>query len=298
MAEIDRILAFRDVVEAGGFSKAAERRGVVHSTLSRQVKELEQELGVTLMNRSTRAMSLTSAGEVVLRHGQLLDRSVQEMRNELERFEQGLAGELRIASLVHVGSALVMPAVQRFVAEHPQVKVRLSFSDAPLDFHRAGIDLALTVGLPDAAQLVVKKLCDNEVCIVAAPALIERLGEPSDPEALEGWPIAAYASDVATVVSWPYICKGDIRTLDVQPTLTVNDGVSLLDAARCGLGAAYVSRFSAESDLRTGRLVQLFPKVALPPYSPIYTVKSDLQLVSARIKAFEACLEDVVNARG
>jgi len=295
MAEIDRLLAFRDVVEAGGFSQAAERRGVVHSTLSRQIKELERELGVTLMNRSTRAKSLTSAGEVVLRHGQVLAQTIAKMHNELERFEQGLAGELRIASLVHVGSSIVLPATKRFAEQHPRVKVRLSFSDEPLDFHRAGIDLALTIGLPSATQLVVKKLCDNDVVIVAAPGLVERLGPPKDPSELERWPIVAYSSDLATVISWPYEADGNIYTLDVQPTLTVSDGVSLLDAARTGLGAAYVSRFSAAADIKAGRLVRLMPHVTLPAYAPVFTVKSDLELVSARVRAFERCLHEVVH---
>ncbi|MEM9072048.1 MAG: LysR family transcriptional regulator [Myxococcota bacterium] len=294
MNDIDRVLVFRDVVETGGFAQAAQRRGTVHSTISRQIKELETSLGVPLMTRTTRRKELTAAGEVVLRHAQGIGNRYLEMLHELEQMEEVISGELRIQSLVHVGDAIVMPAVDAFTRAHPHVELRLHFDDGPLSFHQSGLDLALTVGLPSAEQLVVRKLCDNRVSVVASPSLIEAHGVPDHPEDLLAWPVVAYKSGTVSVASWPYEQDGEVHTLEVRPKLTVNDGVSLLTAIRRGHGAGYVSRFSVLEELARGDLIELFPETHFPAYAPVYTVRADLALVSRRVEAFEACLRDVV----
>lgn len=296
MEEVDRLLLFRDVVETGGFARAAERRRIAHSTVSRQIRALEASLGVPLMTRTTRSKQLTPAGEVVVRHAKRMGAQLDELRAELEQLERLVGGELRVQSLVHVGAALVLPAVDRFAKRHPEVEVQLVLDDAPLEFSKAGLDVALTVGLPTSDQLVARRLCDNEVCLVATPGLVAAHGVPRHPTDLLSWPAVAYRSGKVQIASWPYVDGDQVRTLDVRPRLTVNDGVSLLDAVRRGHGVGYLSRFSLVDDLREGRLVELLPKVALPAYEPVYVVRSDRRLVSARVLAFEGCLEEVVAA--
>lgn len=298
MAQIDRLLVFRDVVDAGGFAQAAQLRGTVHSTISRQVKELEESLGVLLMTRTTRNKQLTPAGEVVLRYARRIGGSYEEMLNELERQRELVGGELRVQSLVHVGAAIVMPAIDLFSEQFPDVEVSLRFDDGPIEFHKRALDIALTVGIPDVDQLVIKKLCENDVCIVASPELFARtearLGAPSSPADLLDWPIAAYKSADAFVDTWRYELGGELHTLQVKPHLTVNDGVSLLDAVRRGHGIGYLSRFSVRESLRAGELVEVLPEVRLPSYDPVYLVKANVALSSRRVEVFEACLREIV----
>ncbi|MBX2802522.1 MAG: LysR family transcriptional regulator [Myxococcales bacterium] len=294
MEDVDRILLFRDVVEAGGFAAAAARRGMAHSTVSRQVRALEDRFGVPLMTRTTRTRQLTPAGVLVLAHARRIGVQLDELLAELERLEELVSGELRVHSLVHVGAVLVLPAVERFAAEHPAVDVFLTLSDEPLAFSRAGLDVALTVGLPPAAELVARKLCDNAVCLVAAPSLLEGRPLPEHPTDLLRWPIVAYHSGTVEVTRWPYVDQGRVRTLSVRPRMTVNDGVSLLDLVRRGLGVGYLSCFSVMEDLRRGTLVQILPEVQLPPYAPIYVVHADRRLVSARVQQFVRCLRATV----
>jgi len=296
--DLDRLLVFRDVVECGGFAQAALRRGTGHSTVSRQVKELETSLGVPLMTRTTRSKQLTAAGEVVLAYGRRIGDQFEQMRNELDQLEQVVGGELRIHALTHVGDAIVMPAVAAFAEHYPDVELKLLFDDAPLEFHRHGLDLAVTVGLPAADRLVVRKLCDNDVCLVASAALVDKRGMPTTPGELLQWPTVAYASGDISVTSWSYEQDGVTRSLVVQPDLTVNGGVALLDAVRRGLGVGYLSWFSVADYLRSGELVRLLPDLRLPAYAPVYTAKADLDLVSARVAAFERCLHDVVDDLG
>ncbi|MEO0604217.1 MAG: LysR family transcriptional regulator [Myxococcota bacterium] len=108
---VDLVLVFRDVVEKGGFTQAARHRAVAHSTISRQVRELEEALGTPLMTRTTRTRSLTPAGEVVLAHARDIGSRHEEMLNALERLTALEAGELRVQALTHVGHALVLHAV-------------------------------------------------------------------------------------------------------------------------------------------------------------------------------------------
>ncbi|MEO1271398.1 MAG: substrate binding domain-containing protein, partial [Myxococcota bacterium] len=230
---------------------------------------------------------------LVFRYAREIGNRYAEMVHELERLEQLEGGELRVHALVHVGASLVMPAVERFVAEHPQVELQLSFDDSPLDFYKGGLDLAVTVGLPRAPQLVVHKLCPNDVCIVAAPRLAARHKTPTTPTDLLSWPLVAYKSGDVEVTTWPYEQDGAIHALEIKPNVTVNNGESLRVAVLRGLGVGYLSRFSAMAELRCGDLVELLPEVTLPPYESVYTVKSDVALVSPRVEAFEACLRSV-----
>ncbi|MEN0067541.1 MAG: LysR family transcriptional regulator [Myxococcota bacterium] len=294
MDRVDRLLLFRDVVEKGGFTQAARHRGVAHSTVSRALRELEESLGMPLMTRTTRAASLTEAGEVVLAAARDIGQRSAEMVHALERLETLEGGELRVHALTHVGHALVFAAVQRFSEAHPTVMVRLTLSDGPLHFHRDGLDVALTVGLPAAEQLVVRRLCDNDVRLVAAPSVVAKFGPASAPEDLLHWPVVAYQSEEVTLTRWPYVGPEGIRTVEVRPSLLVSDGVALLEAVRRGAGVGYLSWFSVIEDLRSGRLVEVLPHVELPTYQPVYVVRADLRLVSARVEAFERALREVV----
>jgi len=295
--DLERILTFLDVVESGGFAKAAARRGVSHSTVSRHVQELEERLGVPLMTRTTRTKHLTSAGEIVVRGARDLRDRCAELAHELERTENIQGGTLRISALVHIGHALVMPAIEAFCAEHPDVEVDLRFHDGPLDFHEEGLDMALTVGPPTSSRLVVKKLCDNPVCIIASRELAAKRPAPEHPRDVLEWPAVAYRSGGLSVTEWPYEEDGALHALEIRPSIFVNDGVSLADAVRRGMGIGYVSRFSVIEELDAGALVDLLPEWHLPAYAPIYMVKADLSLVSARVEAMERHLRAVAEAK-
>lgn len=294
MDNLGRLLLFRDVVEAGGFSRAAQRRGVRHSTVSKQLSSLEAELGVLLLNRTSRSMSLTEEGRLVLEYSRRLGTDVAELQERLAGLAgEGSLGELRVSCLLHLARHLVLPAIRSYQRAHPRAVVRLTSDDGRLHFNRDGLDVAVRVGRAVEGSLTARKLLTNEVCIVAAPALVERMESPTHPSMLQRLPTVGYAGEVE-ITAWAYRDRGAVRTVRVDPVCYASDGNSLLDMVLAGIGIGYVSRFAALPDLRAGRLVQLLPGFKLPPYEPVYTIHATSPHVPRKVRVFERHLRAVV----
>lgn len=290
MTGLDKLLLFRDVVDAGGFSHAASRRGLSHSTVSKHVKSLESELGALLLRRTSRTMSLTEAGKAALACCRRIGGNLDELHESLDALRGEVVGELRVSSVLHVATHLVQPAAARFVREFPRARVALVLDDGPLHFSRDGFDLAVRVGLHVEGSLTASKLLSNAVCIVAAPSLLERTGVPKRPEDLAQMPAVAYRSADFDISAWPYRDGEEVRTVEVRPALTVNDGNALLAMVLSGAGVGYVSRFAALPHLRSGALVELLPNTALPPFEPVYIIQATTEHRSLKLEAFKTHL--------
>ncbi|MEM6295084.1 MAG: LysR family transcriptional regulator [Myxococcota bacterium] len=294
MDDLGRLLLFRDVVDAGGFSHAANRRGLSHSTVSKHVRSLEDALGVLLLNRTSRTMSLTEAGRVVLGHTRELGASVEALHAQLDELRGDVVGELRINSLVHLGSHIVQPAVERYRAEFPRARVQLVLDDGPLHFNRDGFDIAVRVGRNVEGSLTATKLMDNAVCIVATPSFLERAGPLQHPRDLGRVSTVAYRSRQFDITAWSYVEGGEYRSVDVTPVCTVNDGNALLDLCLRGVGACYVSRFAVQPHLDDRTLVQLFPEFELPSFEPVFLFRAPTDRPPRKVRAFTKHLRAVV----
>ncbi len=293
MDDIGKLLLFRDVVELGGFTAAAAKWNLNHSTVSKHVKTLERELGAQLLERTSRTMRLTTHGQVVLEHSKRIGSTFEEMTQQLEESKGQVTGELRIGSLLHVGHHLMQPAISNFLAEYPRVRITLLLQDEPLAFYRNSLDIALCVGLPSEGSLISRKLADNDVCLVATPELLERAGPLSHPEELGSYPTVAYTSPADEITTWAYTEGNETRSVTVRPILRTTDGNSLLHAVRSGIGVGYLSSFAARADLDSGRLVEVLPEFELPAYDPVYVLSAPTEFASPRIEAFKACLFEV-----
>jgi len=176
MVSLDRFDIFRAVVEAGSLTAAAERLGLSRAVVSFNLKRLEQELGVTLLLRSTRHLALTEAGEQFLQHCvQALD-AAQAAIDAARRDQHQLQGVLRLTTTPEYAQLRLIPALEAFRAQHPALALHLSTSPAPADLIPERFDLAIRLGrLPDS-QLHATELERHPLCAVAAPALLARLG--------------------------------------------------------------------------------------------------------------------------
>lgn len=290
MDDIGKLVLFHDVVELGGFSAAARKWNLNHSTVSKHVKTLERELRAQLLERTSRTMRLTAPGRIVFEHSRRIGGTFDEMVRRLEESRGQVSGELRIGSLIHVERHLVQPAVRRFLGEYPGVRITLLLQDEPLAFFRNELDLALHVGLPTEGTLIAKKVLENDVCLAASPNLLERAGDLRHPEELATYPTVAYASPEVEITTWAYRDGGEERTVSVHPVLRTTDGNSLLEAVRSGLGVGYLSAFAAKGDLDAGSLVQVLPEFELPAYAPVYVLSAPSEYASPRIEAFKQCL--------
>ena len=286
MDHVAKLVLFSDVVERGSFSAAAAHWGLSHSTVSKHIKTLEAHLGVQLLRRTSRTMTLTEAGELVLGYGRRVGSSLGELDERLATLRGEVGGTLRVHGLMHIGRHLIQPAVAALLAEHPHLQVRAVFDDGPLAFHRDGIDVAVRVGLEASADLAASKLLDNDVCLVAAPQLIERHGTPEHPRELARFPTVAYESGSVRIDAWRYREGDEVHSVAIEPACTFSDGNALADAVTAGLGVGYLSAFAAHHGLQRGELVRVLPRFELPAYDPVYLLYARTEHVSPSIRAF------------
>lgn len=260
--DLNRLTVFAAVVEAGGFTAAAERLGLAKSQVSQQVARLEAELGVALFTRSTRRVAVTEAGETLYADSVPLLGGLQDA---LARVSGGrLEGRLRITAGQAYSDALLGGLLAEFAALHPGLELELIASDSSLDLLAEGIDLAIRGGMLRDSGLKAVRLDSFAQVAVAAPALLGRIGTPAEPAALDGQPWVALTV-LASPLSWTF-SHPDGRRVAIRgrAAMRVNSASVARECARAAIGCAVLPDFMARDDLAGGRLVRLLPEWELP----------------------------------
>ena len=291
------LLHFAAVADAGSFQAAADRLHVDRSVLSRRVAALEAQLGVQLLHRSTRALSLTEAGTAIAARARELGALVGEVRRIADDAQAQPRGLLRISAATHFGSRVVQPAVARYQALHPQVAVELRLDNRRTDLAAEGFDLAIRIGeLPDSS-LIARKLCDNPLRLVAAPAFVARHGPIDALPALLRLPAVSYRADGLQHAALHWIDAGGRERAEPMPHIAFwsNNGEALLAAVLAGSGWGVMPAFLAHADLQAGRLVPLLPDVRLPPLGMVYAVYGERRL-PLRTRLFLDLLQDSIGS--
>ena len=259
---MDRLAAmqgFVRVVEHGSFVRAAERLGWSTSSLSRLVGELEAHLGARLLQRTTRRLSLTDAGQAYF------ERCVQLLADldEAEALAGASAvrprGTLRLTCSYNMGIHRLAPAIARFVARYPEVRFDVSVADRVVDLIEEGYDLAVRVGGAGSDQLVARPLGRVQLWLAAAPAYLEARGQPRTPEELADHVLLSYAHSPQPRL-WRLVGpQGEVREVAVRGPLHANSGEVLVAAAAAGLGVGYEPDFMVRPLVATGALERVLP---------------------------------------
>ena len=285
MDKFQSIAAFARVVEAGSFAGAATRLGVSVSSVSRLVADLETHLGVRLLNRTTRRISLTEAGRV------FHERSIQLLA-DLEEAEasasEGAAiprGTLRLSCPVSFGTEHLAPAIAQFMRKHPTVKVEVEASDRIVDLVDEGFDAAVRIGAVRGQNLVARRVGSTRLVCCASAAYLRTHGEPRAPEDLakHACLLYQYAPQRDT---WPFTDKqGAERRIRVSGPAYANNGAFLAALARDGIGIAYEPDFIVGNDVRAGRLVPIL-RGFTGSVGAINVVYASRRHLSAKVRAF------------
>jgi len=250
---------FAHVAETHSFSRAAERLGVTKSAVSKHIAQLEAELAVQLIVRTTRKLVLTEAGERVYAHAALIAGSIEAAR-EAARAEGSLvAGKLRVTAPQGLGRHYLIPAVMDFMAQHPELTVDLIFDDHFVDLVEDRIDLALRVGGTTDQSFVSRRLAPVEFFLVAAPSYLARRGTPRSPAELSAheWLVHSPSRAPGRLTLRRGTRAATVRT---QGRLACNSGPASLAAAVAGQGLLVVPDFEAGHEVHEQRLVRLLPK--------------------------------------
>ena len=284
------------VAEQGSLSAAARTLGLTPSAVSRIVARIEARLGVRLLVRTTRALSLTVEGDAYLRAARRILTDLAEVEGAIAD-QASPRGRLRVtASLAH-GRLFVVPLLGDFTARYPGIVVDLNLSDRIVDVLRGQADVAIRFGQLADSPLTARKLGETGRVVVASPDYLARHGVPRVPDDLLNHNCLSFSFRRAEP-GWPFRQDGRDRALAVTGTIEANNGESLTQLARAGVGIARVGRFAVEDDLTTGRLVPLLEAYNPQDHEPLHALFVGGATMPARVRAFVDFLVDRMNGRG
>jgi len=283
MDKLKQIESFVAVAVKGSLTAAAHVEGVAPAVIGRRIDALEERLGVKLLVRTTRRITLTHEGSAFLEDCQRILSEVANAEASVSAGGVKASGHLRLTAPAGFGRRHVAPLVPRFVAGHPDVSVSLNLSDRVVDIVNEGYDCAVRVGdLPDSS-LVSLRLADNRRLCVAAPAYLQRAGTPAAPADLARHQCLTLSSDASQSRGWAFLVAGEVAHLRPSGRLDCSDGQVLHDWCLQGLGVAWRSTWEVEREVQDGRLKVLLQDYAAPP-NGIYAVFPQRKHLPLRVR--------------
>jgi DNA-binding transcriptional LysR family regulator len=283
MDKLKQIESFVAVAQRGSLTQAAQAEGIAPAVISRRLDALESRLGVKLLVRTTRRVSLTHEGSAFLEDCQRLLLDFASAEANVSAGGVKASGHLRITAPAGFGRRHVAPLVPVFLAEHPELSLSLNLSDRIVDIVNEGVDCAVRVGdLPDSS-LVGVRLADNRRLCVASPAYLKRAGTPRTPDDLARHACLTLSSEASQSRGWAFSVAGKTTFLRLAGRLDCSDGQVLHDWCVAGLGVAWRSDWEVRGELQSGRLVSVLDDFSAPP-NGIYAVFADARHMALRVR--------------
>ncbi len=280
LKQIETLVA---VIAKGSLTAAAQAEGVAPAVVGRRIAALEQRLGVKLLLRTTRRISLTHEGSAFLEACQRVLADLATAEASVSAGGVKASGHLRITAPAGFGRRHVAPLVPQFLARHPEVSISLNLSDRVVDIVNEGVDCAVRVGdLPDSS-LVSVRLADNRRLCVATPGYLARAGTPLHPSELDRHECLTLSSDASQTRGWAFVIDGVPTHLRPRGRLDCSDGQVLHDWCRAGLGIAWRSTWEVEDEIASGALLSLLDDFSAPP-NGIYAVFPQRKHLALRVR--------------
>jgi DNA-binding transcriptional LysR family regulator len=285
MDKLSALDAFCRVVEAGSFSAAAAELNVSHTVISKQVRQLETALGAQLLNRTTRKLALTEAGQGYYERARRILDDVQDADLALSAHHATPRGTLRINAPMAFGTLDVARWLPRFMARYPELTIDLVCNDRMLDLIDEGFDVALRLArtLPDSS-LSARKLGTSKIIVVASPAYLQKHGMPQTPEDLAQHNCLVYTL-ASKPSAWTFMLPdGGERSVAVRGSLQANTSVALRESVLAGVGIAAAADFIVADDIARGDLVPLLSDYPMPPRE-LFAVYPHNRHLSPKVRA-------------
>jgi DNA-binding transcriptional LysR family regulator len=284
MDRLESMTAFVAVAKSGGFSAAARQIGIPLATISRRVAELEAELGVRLLQRSTRHVALTEPGQSFFVSCQRILDELREATDAVTGEYRTPKGELTVTAPMGFGRLHLQPIAMDFLSAYPEINLRLLLVDRLVDLLEEHVDLALRIAeLPDS-RMIARPLGHVRMIVVASPAYLKRRGTPQHPEELLQHDCISWAS-LGPVNTWWFKLGSNEQTVAIRTRMVTTTAESAIAAAQSGLGLAQTTCYQAEQGLREGTL-----KIALQPFecgpTPVNLAYSTQRLLPLKMRAF------------
>lgn len=286
MMDLADLEVFVKTASLGGLTRASERLGISKSIISRRLSRLEEEVGMRLLNRTTRGISLTEAGTELLIRAERILAEEAEARAVLAGRDGELAGRLRLAASVSFGIAHLAPALAEFALRHPRIELDVSYGDRLHDIVGEGFDAALRIGRLENSSLIARQLAPLHLIVAASPGYLERRGTPRVAQDLSRHELLIYTGTRDPGV-WQLGARSSVR---VQGRIRSDSGEALRAAAIAGLGIGLFPRFMIHDQLVSGSLVPLLADYPIPVLG-LYVVRPPGAL-SPKLKALSDYLAE------
>lgn len=283
--DLNDILVFRHVVEAGTFTAAGRALGLPTSSMSRRVTRLEERLGARLLQRTTRALSLTDAGRIYYEHVTRATEQLDEGSRAVGVLQSEPSGRLRLTAPTDIGRGL-LPLIGAFLCENREVDIELELTNRIVNLVDEGYDCAVRAGtLPDSS-LVARKLIEGSTfALFASPGYLQARGEPTTPADVEQHDCVAFGP-MSTSGEWPLF--GGAKQLRIRPKIriSVNDFGAVRAACVAGIGIGLLPTLIAGQDERAGLLVRVLPELVTATSSAVWLVYPSRSHLPVKVRAF------------
>lgn len=290
MSEFDHVIMYLEVVEAKSFTGAAEKLGISANAVSKHVTLLEEELGMTLLCRSTRHLNVTEAGRIIYEKGKLAKKSLDDINQYAGSFQTEPSGILSILSTVGIGQYLISDCLADFLNRYPKLELNLSFSDEfpnPEEFEALGFDIAFGFGMslvPEKmlkGDFIRKPLNRIKRVICASPQYLARYGEPVIYDDLVNHYVIVHSQSSKN----PLLSECQNRGISLPKIIRVNNSSSILKLMRSGVGIAGAADFVVENEIASGKLKQVLP-IHQEAEKPTYLFYKKTRYIPLKISRF------------
>jgi DNA-binding transcriptional LysR family regulator len=277
---------FIRVVDAGSFKKAAETLHVLPSTVTRSIKELESHLGARLLNRTTRALSITDVGLRYYDSCKAILRDVHAAESVTAQQKGELNGTIRIGAPPSLVKNFLIPALPDFCERYPGITLDFHLGDATVDIVQHGIDCVIRTGEPPLSRLVARRLGAFHWYICASPRYLEQHGHPTTLDSLKVHTAVGYIhSRTGRSTRWGFHDEAHTVAMPLAGQISVNDTDAYVSAGVAGLGLIRIASYMVRQPLADGHLVRLFPDIGAP-LEPIFILYPQSRHLSPAIRAF------------
>jgi LysR family transcriptional regulator, regulator for bpeEF and oprC len=286
---------FCRVAELQSFTKAAHALNLPKANVSHALSHLESDLGVRLLNRTTRQVSVTPDGAAYYERVLRILADIDETEATLKDVNRSPNGRLRVDVPVGVARSLIIPALPEFVQQYPDIELQLGVSDRSVDLIEEGVDCVVRGGQLADSSLIARKLGELRCVRVASRAYLHRYGTPRTIEDLSAHRAVHYFSGTTgRVYDLDYLdAQGQVQTIAMRHHLSVNDSQALLHAALAGLGITDLPVFSAYEHLQAGELLAVLPELE-PTSIPVWVMYAHNRHLSAKVRVFVQWVTDLV----
>lgn len=279
------LMFFVLLAKLGSLSAAARELDMTPPAATKRLALLEQRLGVRLVNRTTRRISLTSEGQTYLNHAARILAEIREMEDQVTSSRQEPRGVLRVNATLGFGRTVIAPLVSAYARLHPDVEVQLELTDRPVDLVEQGCDLAVRFGAPPDSRLSARRLLSNRRFLCAAPSYLRAHGQPQAPADLAAHRCIIHRQNDEAYGIWRFTRNRQTEVVKVRGALSSNDGDIVLGWALDGHGILIRSEWDLAKYLETGRLQRLLPTFTLAP-ADLFVYYPSRHHLSARVRTF------------